>query len=85
MRRPAVYLLMILGCITLLWFALGARRVSILYDGCACGRERKWYSMPYSAWHRVALFRTIIKEGDPGHAHRYWDAQYVDLYTIDIP
>lgn len=48
----------------------------VVYDGCPCGRERKWYEMPHSPWANKPLLRSVEKEGDTAHAHTYWDAQW---------
>jgi hypothetical protein len=61
----------------------GTGRVWLVYDGCECGRQRRWYQMPESIWARVPFSRTNLREGDPRHKHRYWDPQYLDLFPLE--
>lgn len=53
--------------------------IMVVYDGCTCGRARKWYEFPHSPFPNRAFHVRIIKSGDPSHKHVYWDAQW-DVY-----
>lgn len=75
-RRVAAWLAVASAGVMMCLLLPGLAPIMEVRDGCACGRERRWWETPDSPLWRVGWFRHVVREGDPACAHRYWDAQW---------
>jgi hypothetical protein len=50
-----------------------------MYDGCACGRERQWYSFDECRLLRhKKFFLKVISVGESKHRHEYYDPTWTE-------